>query len=53
MELGKFLFEENFDNKERWEIALGVEEATTQHFAVGSGKYKGTSFKDNHNVIVS
>jgi hypothetical protein len=53
MALGSLLFEENFDNKQRWEIALDSDEAKTQHFAVGTGRFKGANFKDNHNVIVS
>lgn len=52
MALGRLLFEENFDGKERWEIVVNVEGPITRHFAVGTGKYKGLSFKDNHNVKV-
>ncbi len=50
--LGKLLFEENFDGKQRWEIVLKTEGPVTQHFAIGAGKFKGIPFKDNHNVIV-
>lgn len=52
MTLGEFLFEENFDNKARWEIAIDTEEVSTQHFAVGTGRFRGVDFSDNHNVIV-
>jgi hypothetical protein len=52
MALGKFLFEENFDGQDRWEIVVKAEGPITQHFAVGKGKFKGLGFKDNHNVRV-
>ena len=51
MALGNLLFEENFDNKERWEIVLDSDEPRTQHFAVGAGRFKGVNFTDQHNVI--
>jgi hypothetical protein len=52
MALGRFLFEENFNGKLRWEIVLDTEGPVTQHFAIGEGKYKGVKFTDRHNVIV-
>ncbi|SRR5579875_965409 len=52
MGLGKLLFEENFDGKQRWEMVLDTEGPVTQHFAVGVGKYRGLGFTDQHNVIV-
>lgn len=52
MAIGEFLFEENFDDKNRWEIALDTEEVRTQHFAVGTGRFRGVNFTDNHNVVV-
>ena len=52
MTLGRLLFEENFDHKQRWEIVVDTEGPITQHFAVGVGRYKGVKFKDNHNVTV-
>jgi hypothetical protein len=51
MALGNLLFEENFDNKERWEIVLDSDEPRTQHFAVGAGRFKGVNFTDQHNVV--
>jgi hypothetical protein len=50
MAIGPLLFEENFDNKERWEIVLDTDEPKTRHFAVGTGRFKGVNFSDQHNV---
>jgi hypothetical protein len=50
--LGGVLFEENFDNRERWEIVLDTDKPTTRHFAVGTGRFKGVNFTDQHNVVV-
>ena len=52
MALGRFLFEENFDGKQRWEIVVDTEAPITQHFALGVGRYNGLRFTDRHNVLV-